>query len=1141
MESVTISNRNLADIAKSIDAKLAEVPKLLRNLIKNAENGTNVPSCNSIHHIISSSTSSPCYVSHGADRSTTSNFTRVLRPILNNTSIYRQFLFDDNVQFVYPAEFLSANANIRLHWRDYLNAITLSKHVILLVGIDHDTSLSQLETFKAVLKHLVEMSGDDDFYQLIIAGNDGENEKCGNLKNDWMKMDLAGKSRMGHFIDNIRLPLNETGGSLHLSALSIGMKALRDSKNDNINPTIQYISRGILSELSESSQIMAKFAEDIKSLPEKKRSFKLNSIIVMDENRSPIPLSEEFFSNLVEFNYFPYVKSVDNVTIEELEQNGEMPQKGELIFVSQRSITSALNLTVLQGIHAQRMNEKKKLKNDSIKWSVSRNQNGKDVITLTKLVSDSTVVGVDLLLSQIADDILVKDILELSPSKADIRLMVANFDRLILASSDSQVDIRLDELDQWDDSFSTLVDAKMKRPQEGEFSLKQNQKRISSRTSYVWKKLKSAPFIVIMSYKDDALPTTLERLPEYTRQRFSLNNLVWHEFEDDKYAICSSFRNTIAPRLASVYLAPRSYRLFIRHSLLPNIVRNNWVYLTDSIGYIRSNSLRSGVREDVGILSQLANSWMKVNSKTKGYNSVIRRYAATSRGAMVVYPATGVKNDYDPTTQKWFTAAMQSPGSIVLTGPIRDPNVGDLITLSYAVKSDNSSNSLLVIAMDFPSTFLSIVLNEAIPSCGKSKRCILFTSTGSVVYSDDKSEQARTLTDAIERFHFNHLEPMLATLMIRSGKVVKKMECATETSMRRFYEWNTNYTRVFTVQCGEASSTRMVGPLHSETLFIQSTNLFLSMVNSSCNRAIAGAFCPCSVKGKRCLLCSRFDSSDCECPCECSRQSACQSEQHLDRCPIEHSIESFIPPPMPISHEKKLASCGHIDCSQLLNPSSCRSTAGCEWCRFSFDGTPNSMPFCSAISSCYQGVQKRTVMKSNSDSEISLDDISFSIPLGPFLACILTITIFVLLIFWYRKLMRRLVERRPFDASGVALFSRHGQNSYEFDHDGSLYREAEKMALQLASFETEPPEVSRRQPPATVSSDHGYSTMTERNTADGSDCCATTGGFHEPRRSPNVSAIDQKDLKKISLDPETTTTSSVDESSQSADLIVSVS
>lgn len=64
-----------------------------------------------------------------------------------------------------------------------------------------------------------------------------------------------------------------------------------------------------------------------------------------------------------------------------------------------------------------------------------------------------------MLLSQIADDILVKDILELSPSKADIRLMVVSFDRLILASSNSQVDIRLDELDQWGmfRSFSKVI------------------------------------------------------------------------------------------------------------------------------------------------------------------------------------------------------------------------------------------------------------------------------------------------------------------------------------------------------------------------------------------------------------------------------------------------------------------------------------------------------------------------------------------------------------------------------------------------------------------------------------------------------------------------------------------------------------
>ena len=89
-----------------------------------------------------------------------------------------------------------------------------------------------------------------------------------------------------------------------------------------------------------------------------------------------------------------------------------------------------------------------------------------------------------------------------------------------------------------------------------------------------------------MSYKDDALPTTLERLPEYTRQRFSLNNLVWHEFEDDKYAICSSFGNTIAPRLASVYLAPRvrNYLIVISRKTTPLILKSSfWTIFSDSL------------------------------------------------------------------------------------------------------------------------------------------------------------------------------------------------------------------------------------------------------------------------------------------------------------------------------------------------------------------------------------------------------------------------------------------------------------------------------------------------------------------------------------------------------------------------------
>ena len=73
---------------------------------------------------------------------------------------------------------------------------------------------------------------------------------------------------------------------------------------------------------------------------------------------------------------------------------------------------------------------------------------------------------------------------------------------------------------------------------------------------------------------------------------------------------------------------------------------------------------------------------------------------------------------------------------------------------------------------------------------------------------------------------------------------------------------------------------------------------------------------------------------------------------------------------------------------------------------------------------------------------------------------------------WWEKLTSTMLE---------------GENCWLWKIDeSSINKSTQKDSIPI-------PEVSRRQPPATVSSDHGYSTMTERNTADGSDCCATSG------------------------------------------------
>uniref|UniRef100_A0A1I7WZ70 Cyclin_C domain-containing protein n=1 Tax=Heterorhabditis bacteriophora TaxID=37862 RepID=A0A1I7WZ70_HETBA len=80
-------------------------------------------------------------------------------------------------------------------------------------------------------------------------------------------------------------------------------------------------------------------------------------------------------------------------------------------------------------------------------------------------------------------------------------------------------------------------------------------------------------------------------------------------------------------------------------------------------------------------------------------------------------------------------------------------------------------------------------------------------------------------------------------------------------------------------------------------------------------------------------------------------------------------------------------------------------------------------------------------------------------------------------------LMSCLVERHSF-AAPICV---RAIATFEIDYDERPYVEevnqySDKIAVQLVSFEREAP-VAQRDPPATKTSDHEYSTMTDRNTA----------------------------------------------------------
>lgn len=73
----------------------------------------------------------------------------------------------------------------------------------------------------------------------------------------------------------------------------------------------------------------------------------------------------------------------------------------------------------------------------------------------------------------------------------------------------------------------------------------------------------------------------------------------------------------------------------------------------DPFGLIRNTGIRSGVREHVGALSGIIPHW-RDKAASSSYEFVLRRYIATSRGVMVTYPATVVRDSYEPDLQPWF-------------------------------------------------------------------------------------------------------------------------------------------------------------------------------------------------------------------------------------------------------------------------------------------------------------------------------------------------------------------------------------------------------------------------------------------------------------------------------------------------------
>ncbi|VDO41074.1 unnamed protein product [Onchocerca flexuosa] len=473
-----------------------------------------------------------------------------------------------------------------------------------------------------------------------------------------------------------------------------------------------------------------------------------------------------------------------------------------------------------------------------------------------------------------------------------------------------------------------------------------------------------------MTMKVSEVEAKISMLLKNPRQEYVLDNLVYHRLDiqrDSSLSYCSHFGYLSTMKLGGVYLSPSCFTVSsLQRPPSPQWIANYWVYLGDPFGLIRNTGIRLSVREHVGALSGIIPYW-RDKAASDSYEFVLRRYIATSRGVMITYPATVIRDNYEPDLQLWYMRANEFPGRIVVTGPFLEDNVGQVVTISTAVfegkfmieflifrncqagSMHNSKNQIFaVVAMDVTVGFFAKLLRTSINVCKESRRCVLFDDLGNVIsrgietsFSNKKTRSygRNVLWNAVERFHISYLEPQLATHLITKTNFVQKRQCMqwATRSVERFFRFNISYSDALTIPCDDTNSMpgMKLGSIRAEVIPVPQTNLFLALINESCNpQHPIQAFCPCSVSDRRCLLCTRFDDAECECPCQCPlncntqctvsssnaslyRKISFLSEcSDLEECPVMATIVPFSARPL---QKTVLSECISIKYSSFFN------------------------------------------------------------------------------------------------------------------------------------------------------------------------------------------------------------------------------
>lgn len=554
--------------------------------------------------------------------------------------------------------------------------------------------------------------------------------------------------------------------------------------------------------------------------------------------------------------------------------------------------------------------------------------------------------------------------------------------------------------------------------------------------------------------------------------------------------MCRHFKQVATIDQGTVYLSPSSFQSPFTYLYDMGDGEEAVTYMQNYLAYLKSVAhgllsnpgLKNEIQQDVGFLNSILSFYKRQHLHGTYSKYIVRRYAVTESGVLVMFPGTVLEYDYEPVRRPWYTGALENPGKIILTPPNLDVGgAGYIVTISYAVKSPFYPT--MVVAMDVTMGFLYKLLIDSMPLCAMSYvKCFIMNNRGYLVSHPGLMDP--NSSGPIEQQHITHKESMIAIDMLNHKGFVTKRLCNNfyDKTIQRFYEFNTSLPNVLSnVVSGDHC-------VHYYIAAVPGTNAFVGLVNASCS---VGAFCPCSMVDRLCLNCNRMEQTECECPCECSSEpyeclnvNVSRFNQDIPLCGMmpennNHKSHYFH------NYAENLKSCFDFQCETYLTQLSCLGVLGCEWCQIDTDGRiPLSAPFCTSQPTCFNGVLGAvTPYGEGTFGHLNRDPFGNYSAIGPIAGCIVTVSLVIAVaIYCYRQ-----------NVSSASCHNLYVDGPAETWHDADVqmsHLQSDDMHDQsgqdklLPAMEIEAPispyrvVTGYRRPHTAGGSDHGYSTMT---------------------------------------------------------------